>query len=512
MKTATAPLPPLRSVKVLDQLRERIRYLHYSLRTEQAYVNWVRAFIRFHGVRHPATLGSSEVEAFLSWLANERKVSVSTHRQALAALLFFYGKVLCTDLPWLQEIGRPRPSRRLPVVLTPDEVVRILGFLEGEHRLFAQLLYGTGMRISEGLQLRVKDLDFDHGTIIVREGKGSKDRALMLPESLAPSLREQLSRARAWWLKDQAEGRSGVALPDALERKYPRAGHSWPLLLMELHMNPFKGRHFQRDIILWAVRWYCKYGISYRELQEMLAERGVNVDHSTIYRWVQRYAPEMEKRLRWYWRNPSDLCPWHMDETYVKVNGRWAYLYRAVDSRGRTVDFYLSSRRNSKAAYRFLGKILNNVKKWQIPRFINTDKAPAYGRALALLKREGRCPSDVEHRQIKYRNNVIECDHGKLKRIIGATLGFKSMKTAYATIKGIEVMRALRKGQASAFYYGDPLGEMRLVSRVFERHCCKVSDEAAFCLIQRPYIFNTSVIIGASAPYTFSSEHKRLPK
>ncbi|EPZ7369401.1 IS6-like element IS26 family transposase, partial [Salmonella enterica] len=111
---------------------------------------------------------------------------------------------------------------------------------------------------------------------------------------------------------------------------------------------------------------------------------------------------------------------------------------------------------------------LNNVKKWQIPRFINTDKAPAYGRALALLKREGRCPSDVEHRQIKYRNNMIECDHGKLKRIIGATLGFKSMKTAYATIKGIEVMRALRKGQASAFYYGDPLGEMRLVSRVFE--------------------------------------------
>ncbi len=136
-------------------------------------------------------------------------------------------------------------------------------------------------------------------------------------------------------------------------------------------MNPFKGRHFQRDIILWAVRWYCKYGISYRELQEMLAGRGVNVDHSTIYRWVQRYAPEMEKRLCWYWRSPSDFCPWHIDETYVKVNGRWAYLYRAVDSRGRTVDFYLSPRRNSKAAYRFLGKIFNNVKTWQIPRFIN---------------------------------------------------------------------------------------------------------------------------------------------
>lgn len=105
----------------------------------------------------------------------------------------------------------------------------------------------------------------------------------------------------------------------------------------------------------------------------------------------------MEKRLRGYWCNPSDLCPWHIDETYVKVDGRWAYLYRAVDSRGRTVDFYLSSHHNSKAAYRFLGKILNNVKKWQIPRFINTDNAPTYGRALALLKREGRCPPDVEH-------------------------------------------------------------------------------------------------------------------
>ena len=207
-------------------------------------------------------------------------------------------------------------------------------------------------------------------------------------------------------------------------------------------MNVFKGRHFDRDIILWAVRWYCKYGISYRELQEMLAERGVNVDHTTIYRWVQRYAPEMEKRLRWYWRNPSGFCSWHLDETYIKVNGRWAYLYRAVDSRGRTIDFYLSPRRNS--------------------------KAPTYGRALALLKREGRCPPEVEHRQIKYRNNVIECDHGKLKRIINATLGFKSMKTAYATIKGIEVMRALRKGQAENFYFGHPLGEMRLINRVFE--------------------------------------------
>ncbi|WP_425292544.1 integron integrase [Citrobacter freundii] len=181
--------------------------------------------MRFHGVRHPATLGSSEVEAFLSWLCERATRFGLQHRQ--------HWRPCCSSrrrgarYALLQEIGRPRPSRRCGGD-TPDEVRSHPRFLEGEHRLFAQLLYGTGMRISEGLQLRVKDLDFDHGTIIVREGKGSKDRALMLPESLAPSLREQLSRARAWWLKDQAEGRSGVALPDALERKYPRAGHSWP--------------------------------------------------------------------------------------------------------------------------------------------------------------------------------------------------------------------------------------------------------------------------------------------
>jgi len=233
-------------------------------------------------------------------------------------------------------------------------------------------------------------------------------------------------------------------------------------------MNLFKCRHFTHDVILWAVRWYCKYGISYRELQEMLAERGVNVDHTTIYRWVRCYAPEMEKRLRWYWRHPSGLSPWHIDKTYVKVNGRWAYLYRAVDSRGLTPDFYLSPRRNTKAAYRFPGKVLNNVKRWQIPRYVNTDKAPTYGRALALLKQEGKYPPTVVHRQIKYRNNVIECDHGRLKRIISATLGFKTMKTAYATIKGVEVMRALRKGQAESFYFVHPLGGMHLVSRVFE--------------------------------------------
>jgi integron integrase len=223
----SGPLPALRSVKVLDQLRERIRYMHYSRRTEEAYVHWVRAFIRFHGLRHPSELGGSDIERFLSWLVSERSVAGSTHRQALSALLFFYGKVIGADLPWMADIGRPRIHRRLPVVLNRDEVIKTLTLMKGEHRLLAHLLYGTGLRITEALELRVKDVDFEHQAIIVREGKGSKDRVVMLPQSILPALREQLARARVLWAADQAAGRAGVAMPDALERKYPRAGSAW---------------------------------------------------------------------------------------------------------------------------------------------------------------------------------------------------------------------------------------------------------------------------------------------
>ncbi|MET7015159.1 integron integrase [Uliginosibacterium flavum] len=227
MKSSTPVLPPLTKVKVLDQLRERIRYLHYSLRTEKVYVYWVRLFIRFHRLRHPAEMGATEVEQFLSWLASERQLSAATHKQALSALLFFYGKVLGVDLPWLNEIGKPRVRHRLPVVLSAEEVARILCLLDGEHRLFAQLLYGTGMRLTEGLRLRVKDIDFSHNAIIVREGKGGKDRVVMLPQRLIPSLHEQMARARVLWEADQAAGKGGTEMPYALERKYPHAGASW---------------------------------------------------------------------------------------------------------------------------------------------------------------------------------------------------------------------------------------------------------------------------------------------
>jgi transposase-like protein len=198
-------------------------------------------------------------------------------------------------------------------------------------------------------------------------------------------------------------------------------------------MSDFKGRHFEGEIVLWAVRWYCRYGVSYRDLEQVIGERGVSVDHSTIYRWVQRYAPEIEKRLRWQWRGPRSAS-WRVDETYVKVRGRWAYLYRALDKHGNTIEFYLSPTRNTAAAKRFLGKALTGLKDWEKPSVINTDKAPTYAAALAELKAEGRCPADTLHRQVKYLNNVIEPDHGKLKQLIRPVRGFKTMKTAYATI------------------------------------------------------------------------------
>ena len=248
-------------------------------------------------------------------------------------------------------------------------------------------------------------------------------------------------------------------------------------------MNDFKWRHFQGEIILWAVRWYCKYGISYRELEEMLKERGVDVDHTTIYRWVQHYAPEMYKRLRWHTR-PSFGLNWQVDETYLKIKGKWMYLYRAIDSWGRTIEFYLSQTRNAKAAKLFLGKALKAIKKYNHPAVINTDKAPAYGVAIRELKKAGKLDEDVEHRQVKYLNNKVEADHGKLKMLIKPTLGFKSRKTANATLKGFEIMHMLKKGQGEAFQIQDGIrGQVRLVERVFHIGPCALAE--AMQLIQQ---------------------------
>lgn len=225
MKAASRP--PLRSARLLDQLRERIRYCHYSLRTEQSYVYWARSFIRFHGVRHPRDMGAGQVESFLIHLANERHVSSSTHRQALCALLFLYREVIDSELPWLGEIGRPAQRKYVPVVLSRDEVQRLLTAMPGLHALVAHTLYGTGLRLLEGLKLRIKDVDFDRHVVMVRDGKGGKDRVVMLPDSLRSPLQAQIAQSRAVWAQDRAEQQPGVWLPDALAAKFARAPQSW---------------------------------------------------------------------------------------------------------------------------------------------------------------------------------------------------------------------------------------------------------------------------------------------
>nr|WP_239061989.1 integron integrase [Ideonella livida] len=239
---------------MLDQLRHQVRTLHYSLHTEQAYVHWCRGFIRFHGLRHPLQMGGDEVASFLTHLAVERQVAPSTHRQALSALLFLYGRVLNQQLPWMHEIGRPVPQRRLPVVLTQHEVVALLNHLAGTHRLLGQLLYGTGLRINEALRLRVKDVDFEQRAIYVREGKGDKDRVVMLPQALKVDLQQQVAFARKVWQDDVAAGQAGVEMPHALDRKYPRAGQSlaWFWLFPQDHhsVDPRSGvvrRHHLQD-------------------------------------------------------------------------------------------------------------------------------------------------------------------------------------------------------------------------------------------------------------------------
>jgi integron integrase len=223
--------PPLQSARLLDQVRERIRYLHYSLSTEKTYLYWIRFYVRWHGrngtMTHPRDMGAKQVEAFLTMLATERKVSASTHNQALSALLFLYREVLEEDLPWLTDINRPTQVRRIPSVLTKDEVTGLLAAMDGVTALLARLLYGTGMRLMEGMRLRVKDVDFDRHVIIVREAKGNKDRVVMLPRSLVPALQQQMMAARKLWQADRQAQRAGVQVPDALEVKYPRLGQTW---------------------------------------------------------------------------------------------------------------------------------------------------------------------------------------------------------------------------------------------------------------------------------------------
>ncbi len=214
--------------RLLDQVRDRLRAKHYSLRTEETYLHWIKRFILFHGKRHPCHMGGPEVESFLSSHATANNVAANTQNLALAAVLFLYREVLELDLPWIQNVVRAKKPQRLPTVLTRREVTALLAVMD-DHApsLIARLLYGTGMRLMEGVRLRVKDVDLERRQITVREGKGGKDRVTMLPDSLAQPVQAHLARRRAIYEADLQKGQANVWLPDAIARKYPKAGREW---------------------------------------------------------------------------------------------------------------------------------------------------------------------------------------------------------------------------------------------------------------------------------------------
>ena len=245
------------SSRLFDEVRGQLRVHHYSLRTEQAYLGWIRRFIVANGRRHPREMGGAEVERFLSTLAVDGNVAAGTQNQALSALLFLYRKVLRIELPWMENVVRAKRPRRLPVVLSQDEVRRLLAAMDGRSWLLASLLYGTGMRLMECLRLRVKDVDFARSEITVRDGKGGKDRRTMLPRVLVEPLQREIERARVLHAYDLAAGFGATRLPHALARKYPRAaldfGWQYVFASLQRSRDPRDGvlrRHHVDDAIL----------------------------------------------------------------------------------------------------------------------------------------------------------------------------------------------------------------------------------------------------------------------
>ncbi|MBI2214465.1 MAG: integron integrase [Acidobacteria bacterium] len=216
-----------RPPKLLDRVSDAIRVRHYSIRTEEAYIHWIRRFILFHGKRHPSAMGADEINEFLTHLAVDGNVAASTQGQALSALIFLYREVLGESLPWIGEVVRARRRKRLPVVLSREEVRAVLGRMQGTTRLVAAILYGGGLRLLEGLRLRVRDLDFVAGEIVVRGGKGDKDRRTMFPSVLLEPVSEHLRKVRTIYEADLEAGRGKVSLPGALARKYVAAQTEW---------------------------------------------------------------------------------------------------------------------------------------------------------------------------------------------------------------------------------------------------------------------------------------------
>jgi IS6 family transposase len=226
----------------------------------------------------------------------------------------------------------------------------------------------------------------------------------------------------------------------------------------------FRGFRFPAEVILWAVRWYLRFPISYRDLEHMLADRGVQVDHVSLHRWVQRFAPELEKRLRRHLRPCRG--PWHVDETFVRVGGSWRYLYRAVDGTGQTIDFLLSAKRDKKAAKRFFRRALSR-ENTRHPRTLVTDRLKSYPGAIREMKRDGEMWRFVQHRRGRWLNNLVEQDRRRVKRRTGPMLGFQGFRTARRTLAGVEAMAMLAKGQVRVVPADDVPAQRAFVHRVF---------------------------------------------
>ncbi|MEW6747060.1 MAG: integron integrase [Planctomycetota bacterium] len=309
-----------REPRLRDQVAAAIRLCHYSRRTEKAYWRWIRRFILFHGTRHPRELGPADISSFLSYLAVNKEVSASTQNQALAALLFLYRRVLKLQFPDLKELVRAKPSQRLPVVMTREEVKTGLAMMSGTTGLMARLLYGSGLRLLECARLRIKDLDFERHQIAVRRGKGGKDRFVPLPRSIEPDLREHLKKVRELHLADLGQGAGWVELPFALGRKYRNAGRAWSwqwvfpahTVYLDQATGERRRHHLHETVLQRAVReaairaripkmvWCHTFRHSFgthlleeghdiRTIQELLGHRDVST--TMVYTHVVRQGP-----------------------------------------------------------------------------------------------------------------------------------------------------------------------------------------------------------------------------
>jgi integron integrase len=262
MAASVAPEVPANNPKLLDRVRDVSRRKHYSIRTEQAYIDWIRRFILFHGKRHPTDMGEPELAEFLTHLARDKQVAASTQNQALSALLFLYKEVLKQEVGWLEAVERVKKPARLPVVLTREEARKVFEHLKGTHRLMAGLLYGSGLRLMECVRLRVKDIDFGYSQITVRDGKGGKDRVTMLPVNLVQPLRRHLAKVKAQHDDDLASGFGAVHLPSAFARKSPTAAKQWAWQYVfpssRLSVDPRSGvrqrHHVDESMLQLAVR------------------------------------------------------------------------------------------------------------------------------------------------------------------------------------------------------------------------------------------------------------------